>query len=136
MFKNGVDDIRGSHSHVVGPMEMIEVKTTDGEEKECFVAYSLGNFYSDMSKPYTQESVILNLEFTKDGETGDTVISDVNYVPLYILDRGEGSTKTRFEILPIRKAIESSTVEEYEDVMTAAIENLKTNTKSNYDSGK
>lgn len=135
MFKNGVDVILGSHTHVVGPMEMVEVKTNDGEEKECFVAYSLGNFYSDMTKPYTQESVILNMEFTKDGKTGDTVISDVNYVPLYILDRGEDTTGTRFEVLPIRKAIASSTVEEYEDVMNTAIDNLKVNTNSSYDSG-
>lgn len=136
MFKNGVDVILGSHSHVVGPMEMVDVKTNDGEEKKCFVAYSLGNFFSDMSKDFTQESVILNLEFTKDGETGDTEITDVNYVPLYILDRGEDATETRFEVLPIRKAIATSNFKEYEDVMNAAIENLKTNTASNYDSGE
>ena len=115
---------------------MVDVKTNDGEEKKCFVAYSLGNFFSDMSKDFTQESVILNLEFTKDGETGDTEITDVNYVPLYILDRGEDATETRFEVLPIRKAIATSNFKEYEDVMNAAIENLKTNTASNYDSGE
>lgn len=136
MFKNGVDVILGSHSHVVGPMEKMEVKTNDGETKECFVAYSLGNFISDMSKPYTQESVVLNLEFTKDGDTGDTVISDISYVPLYILDRGEEAIGTRFEVLPIREAIKSSTFEEYEDLMNTAIDNLKVNTQSDYDSGK
>ena len=136
MFKNGVDVILGSHSHVVGPMETVEVKTVDGETKECFVAYSLGNFISDMSKPYTQESVVLNLEFTKDGDSGDTVISDINYVPLYILDRGEDSVGTRFEVLPIREAIKSSTFEEYEDLMNTAIDNLKVNTQSDFDSGK
>ena len=136
MFKNGVDVILGSHSHVVGPMEKVQVRTVDGEEKECFVAYSLGNFFSDMSKPYTQESVLLNLEFTKDGDSGDTVISDISYVPLYILDRGEDSISTRFEILPIREAIKSSTFEAYEDLMTTAIDNLKVNTMSDYDSGR
>lgn len=136
MFKNGVDVILGSHTHVVGPMETMEVKTVDGEDKECFVAYSLGNFISDMSKPYTQESLILNLEFTKDGDTGETTISDINYVPLYILDRGEDATQTRFEVLPIREAVKSSTFEEYEDLMNTAIDNLKVNTQSNYDSGK
>lgn len=136
MFKNGVDVILGSHSHVVGPMETHEVRTVDGEEKECFVAYSLGNFISDMSKPYTQESLILNLEFTKDGDTGETTISDIGYVPLYILDRGEGAVGTRFEVLPIREAIKSSTFEEYEDLMNTAIDNLKVNTNSDYDSGR
>ena len=136
MFKNGVDVILGSHSHVVGPMETVEVRTNDGETKECFVAYSLGNFISDMSKPYTQESVILNLEFTKDGDSGDTIISDISYVPLYILDRGEEAVGTRFEVLPIREAIKSSTFEAYEDLMNTALDDLKVNTRSDYDSGR
>lgn len=139
LFKNGVDVILGSHSHVVGPMEMREVETTDGEKKQCFVAYSLGNFISDMSKDYTMESVILNLEFTKSGETGKTSITDASYTPLYILDRGEGAEK-RFEVLPIRNAIKSDMFQEYEADMTAAIEHLKENTTMpdstvNYDSG-
>ena len=134
MFKNGVDVILGSHTHVVGPMEMVDVETTDGVKKKCFVAYSLGNFFSDMSKDYTMESVILNLEFTKNGETGETVISKVSYTPLYILDRGEGSER-RFEVRPIRDAIESSMFEQYTDAMTQAIANLKEHTASDYDSG-
>lgn len=136
MFKNGVDVILGSHSHVVGPMEEVEVKTVDGEQKKCFVAYSLGNFIADMSKPYTQDSVILNLEFTKDGKTGETEISDISYVPLYILDRGEDTIGTRFEVLPIREAIKTSNFAEYEDLMNTAIDNLKVNTRSSYDSGR
>lgn len=80
------------------------------------------------------ESVILNLEFTKNGETGETVISKVSYTPLYILDRGEGSER-RFEVLPIRDAIESSMFEQYTDAMTQAIANLKEHTASDYDSG-
>ena len=135
MFKNGVDVILGSHTHIVGPMETIEVETVDGETKECFVAYSLGNFISSMSKDQTKESVILNLEFTKSGKTGETTISDIYYTPLYILDRGEG-VERRFEVLPIRKSIASSMFEEYEGVMNAAIDILKTNTASDYDSGK
>lgn len=139
LFKNGVDVILGSHSHVVGPIEMREVETTDGEKKQCFVAYSLGNFISDMSKDYTMESVILNLEFTKSGETGKTSITDASYTPLYILDRGDGAEK-RFEVLPIRNAIKSDMFQEYEADMTAAIEHLKENSRMpdstvDYDSG-
>ena len=135
MFRNGVDVILGSHSHVVGPMEMLTVETAEGEEKECFVAYSLGNFLSDMTRDYTMESVVLNLEFTKSGETGETTITDVSYTPLYILNRGEDADR-QFEILPIRGAINSSLFEDYTDRMNAAIDNLKINTNSNYDSGK
>ncbi len=134
MFKNGVDVILGSHSHVVGPMQMKTVQTVDGETKDCFVAYSLGNFISSMTKEYTMESVILNLEFTKSGETGKTSISNVNYTPIYVVDHGEGSD-VRFEVLPIRKAIESSIFADYSQQMSDAIEHLKTNTNSLYDSG-
>ena len=116
-------------------MKMMEVETTDGEKKNCFVAYSLGNFISAMTKQYTQESVILNLEFTKDGKTGKTTISDASYTPLYILDRGEGAEK-RYEVLPIRAAIQTDLFQDYESVMSAAIDNLKANTQSDYDSGK
>ena len=135
LFKNGVDVILGSHSHFVGPMKMMDIETTDGDKKQCFVAYSLGNFISSMTKQYTQESVILNLEFTKDGKTGDTTISNVNYTPLYVVDRGEGAER-RFEVLPIRAAIQTDLFQDYEEAMTAAIDNLKTNTQSDYDSGK
>lgn len=135
MFKSGVDVILGSHSHIVGPMKMVEVETTEGEKKNCFVAYSLGNFISSKHKQYTQESVILNLQFTKDGDTGETTISDVSYTPLYVLDRGENA-EVRFEVLPIRNAVSSSMFEEYETVMNSAIDNLKTHTESDYDSGQ
>lgn len=135
MFKNGVDVILGSHSHIVGPMEMVEVETTEGKKKECFVAYSLGNFFSDMShKDNAMESVILNLTFTKSGETGETTISDASYTPLYILKREEGADR-RFEILPIRKSIASSMFEEYEGIMDVALDNLKEHTASDFDSG-
>lgn len=136
LLKNGVDVILGTHSHVVGPMETRTVTTTDGEEKECFIAYSLGNFFSYMpDKDFTMESAVLNLEFTKSGATGDTTISSINYLPIYILDRGE-EAETRFEVLPIRPAIESSLFEDQKQEMLDAIDNLKTNTASDYDSGK
>ncbi len=136
MLKNGVDVILGSHSHIAGPMEVREVETTDGETKECFVAYSLGNFYSFMpDKDYAMESLILNLEFTKSGETGETTVSNAEYLPLYILDHGE-EAQTRFEVVPIRKAMENSTFAQYNQQMLDAIDHLEVNTKSSYDSGK
>lgn len=132
MCKNGVDVILGSHSHIVGPMKTIQVETTDGEKKECFIAYSLGNFYTSKFLDYTQESLILNLEFTKSGVTGDTTITKINYTPVYILDHGEGAD-LRYEVLPIRAAIQSSMFQEHEDVMNAAIASIKEHSQSDYD---
>ncbi len=140
MLENGVDVILGSHSHVAGPMGYMDVTTTDGEKKTCFVAYSLGNFVSDMDKEYSMESLILNLEFTKSGATGKTTISNASYTPLYILDAGEG-VDGRFQVLPIRSAIQSKLFESFEPQMTEAISNLEKNTKlsensKSFDSGR
>lgn len=140
MLENGVDVILGSHSHVVGPMGYMDVTTTDGEKKTCFVAYSLGNFVSDMDKQYSMESLILNLEFTKSGATGKTTITNADYTPLYILDAGEGVDGC-FQVLPIRAAINSKLFESFEPQMNEAIANLEANTKlsensKSFDSGR
>lgn len=134
LFQSGVDVIIGSHSHEVGPMEMRKV-TVDGEEKEVFLAYSLGNFFSSMDRGTSRTSVVLNLEFTMDAETGDVRISDANYLPVYIVDKGENAT-TRFEVLPIRSAMASSTFSHLKDTFEKALTTLKTNTNSDFDSGK
>lgn len=73
-------------------METMDITTDDGKEKTCFVAYSLGNFFSSQSSSYAsgcEESVILNLQFTKNGETGETALTNVSYTPLYLLDSGK-----------------------------------------------
>ena len=135
LFQNGVDVILGSHSHLVGPMQEEPVTTVDGEQKTCFVAYSLGNFFSGKEQAHTAESCVLTLEFTKNGETGDTTISNVSYVPVYLADSGADASP-EFEVLPIRSAIESGLFPDLQKTMTDAIANLRTNTASDYDSGK
>ena len=138
LFENGVDAIIGSHSHIVGPMEEEQVTTVDGEEKMCFVAYSLGNFFSAMDDSYAKncrESVVLNLSFTKNGQTGATQLSGVTYTPIYIMDHGEGKDP-RYEILPIRSAINSGLFPDMEQTLTDAIAQLRAATASDYDSGK
>lgn len=138
LFENGVDAIIGSHSHIVGPMAEETITLEDGQEKTCFVAYSLGNFFSSMDDSYAKncrESVVLNLSFTKNGQTGETKLSGISYTPLYIMDHGEDA-QTRYEILPIRSAINSGLFPELEQTLTDAIAHLRTATESDYDSGK
>ena len=135
LFQNGVDVILGTHSHLVGPMEEEAVTTKDGEQKTCFVAYSLGNFISGKDKDTFRESCVLNLEFTKNGQTGDTSISKISYLPIYIVDSG-ASAETEFEVLPIRSAISSGLFPDLTQTMTDAIAHLRVNTASDYDSGE
>ena len=109
LFENGVDVILGSHPHVLQPMEKRTVTLDDGTTKDCFVIYSLGNFISGQTKKNTRTSIILNINFTKDGETGKTTIGDVSYVPIYMYKSSSGSTK-RYKLLDI-----TSSIAEYEN---------------------
>ena len=124
LFERGADAIIGSHSHLVGRMETMDITTDDGKEKTCFVAYSLGNFFSSQDSSYAsgcESSVILNLQFTKNGETGETALTSVNYTPLYLMDRGSGADGAQYEILPIRTAIASGLFPDDTQTLTDAI---------------
>ena len=139
LFERGANAILGTHSHLVGKMETMDVTTDDGKDKTCFVAYSLGNFFSSQDSSYAsgcESSVILNLQFTKNGETGETALTGVNYTPLYLMDRGSGADGAQYEILPIRTAIASGLFPDDTQTLTDAISRLRTRTESDFDSGK
>ena len=134
LLENGVDVILGSHSHVVGNLTEKTVQRGN-DEKTCFVAYSLGNFFSSQTQSGTMESVLLNLEITKSGKTGQTSITNVGYIPLYILKQ-ETDGQPRIQVLPVRSAITSGLFEDQAQTLTDAIADLRANTASDYDSGK
>ena len=104
LFKNGVDVILGSHPHVLQPMKKKTITLEDGTTKDCFVIYSLGNFMSGQTKANTKNSIILNMSFTKSGETGKTTIDSVSYVPIYMYKSSSGSVQ-RYKVLDIEKAL-------------------------------
>ena len=106
LFQNGVDIILGSHPHVLQPMEKKTITLEDGSTKDCFVIYSLGNFISGQNQENTRNSVILNIECTKSGETNKTTIDSVSYVPIYMYKSSSGKTK-RYKVLDIEKSIEN-----------------------------
>ena len=74
LHDNGVDAIIGTHSHYVQAMEL-----EDGK----FTAYSLGDFAGDAERSGSEYSVVLDLEFTKNKETGETQITDFSYTPIF-----------------------------------------------------
>lgn len=106
LFNNGVDIILGSHPHVLQPMEKRTIKLEDGTIKNCFVIYSLGNFMSGQTKENTRSSVILNIDILKNEQNGKTVLSKVEYVPIYMYKAPTG-TFQRYKVLDIKKAIAS-----------------------------
>ena len=103
LFNNGVDIILGNHPHVLQPMEKRTVTLGDGTTKDCFVIYAFGNFICDQNAENTRNSIILNLNITKNTD-GKISINNVKYTPIYMYKNS--SLKTRkMKILDIEKNI-------------------------------
>ena len=118
LFENGVDIIFGSHPHVLQPMEKRTITLEDGQEKDVFVIYSLGNFISNQSDINTQDTIILNLQITKSGKDGKISIDTVDYIPVYCYNKGS-NVKNRYELIDLKQSISS-----YENGTTQISESL------------
>ncbi len=116
MADGGVDAIVGTHPHYVQ-------KIGFDEKTGMFIAYSLGDFFGDGDKAGTNYSVILDMEITRDGKTGDVKITDYSYVPIYRYESESGEIR----LLRIREAltayenyaIDAVTAEDYEAMKNA-----------------
>ena len=82
MQDKGVDVILGNHPHYVQQMLFDENKGT-------FVAYSLGDFFSDAARAGTEYSVLLDLEITRDNTTGETKVTGFSYTPIFTVAQEE-----------------------------------------------
>jgi len=80
MQKKGVDVILGTHPHLV---QEVSYDPLTGS----LVAYSLGDFFGDAARGGTSYSVILDLEITKDTDSGITKVTGWDYVPIYTLHK-------------------------------------------------
>ena len=76
LTEEGVDAVIGTHSHYVQKMQL-------DKETGTFVAYSLGDFAGDAARSGSEYSVVLELEITKDDETGETAITGYSYTPIF-----------------------------------------------------
>ncbi len=81
MIAAGVDLILGSHPHMVQPIEFVTVQT-DAGERTGLVAWSLGNFISNMKLQYTDSGIILDFTLRR-LDDGTISLTDVGYVPIY-----------------------------------------------------
>lgn len=111
LFENGATFVLGGHVHVPQPMELREL--SDG--RTGFLCYCLGNFISNQHDPYTNLTAAVNLELTKDGETGEVTISACEYIPMYML-HPDASNEGRYRLLDIKR-----TMQDYENGDTSII---------------
>lgn len=108
LFANGADLILGGHSHVPQPMELRTVTDENGEEKQGFVCFSLGNFISAQNDRYTDTTAVLNLTLTKNMETGETEVSGYDYAPMLMLDRERGAD-VRYQLMDAQEMLDTGT---------------------------
>jgi poly-gamma-glutamate synthesis protein (capsule biosynthesis protein) len=116
MFSLGVDAIIGSHSHQVQSVVY-------DEKNHTLVAYSLGDFYGDGAVSGSYYSILLELQITKDLDTGVTTLTGWDYIPLYITtpERDDAQMK----VLQIKRAMELFENNHISSVSEQTYENMK-----------
>ena len=97
LVENGADMILGNHASAVQKMEVMQSR----EGKNVLVAYSLGNYISGETMDISKIELVLNIELRKSGETGEVVLSKVDYTPIYVLDRGT-KAENRYELIDMK----------------------------------
>lgn len=116
MKKNGVDAIIGTHPHRVQQVDF-------DEETGFLVAYSLGDFFGDGKKSGTNYSIMLDMQITKDYDTGVTKIVDWEYIPLYTLAENECDGDRR--VIRIQNAMSAYELNFVDKVTASCYANLQ-----------
>ncbi|MBS6532098.1 MAG: CapA family protein [Oscillospiraceae bacterium] len=105
LVEQGADLVLGGHPHVLQPYETLTVQGWDGQERQGFVCYSLGNFISNQQELETRTTVVLELELTRDPVNGETKVTDVCYTPYYMLHRDDRPAGERRWLVEIHGAL-------------------------------
>lgn len=115
LFEHGADLVLGGHPHVLQPMSF----RTLPDGRQGFLSYSLGNFFSSQTKPNTDVTALLQLELTKDNNTGVTQVTGCSYVPM-LMHRTE--KRSGFALLDAYAALEATGDQALRDKLTGAID--------------
>lgn len=108
LIQNGADIVLGGHSHVLQPCETRTVTGEDGVAHTGFVCYSLGNFFSNQTKKFTDLTTVLTLTLTRDNATGETAVTDWSYVPMVMVDWGKKAGRhERYQVVDAYAALAS-----------------------------
>ena len=66
----------------------------------------MGNFFSAQVYPNTRDTIILNVQIRKNGETGKVTVDKATYTPVYDYDNGTSATD-RYTLLDLDEIIDS-----------------------------
>ncbi len=92
----GADYIIGTHPHVLQPMEW-----DNSAENETFVAWSLGNFISNMYFKRTDGGALLHLTLSR--ENGEVSISDAAYDLVYVYKYRDDNQHIQYRLRPVQR---------------------------------
>ncbi len=101
----GADVIIGGHPHVIQPVKFF--KTQNATLDTGFVAYSMGNFFSNQSKRYTNAGMILTFKINKNFANNKIQIDEVNYTPTMVLKENMAG-KNKYLILPVNISLDKN----------------------------
>lgn len=100
LIRNGADLVVGAHPHVVQPIKIETVTTTDGTQRSAVVAYSLGNFISNQQKPGTDGGILFGVELLHREGVPQAEVGRFGYIPVWRYVHREANSKTTFFALP------------------------------------
>jgi len=93
----GADIIIGGHPHVLQPVNFY--KTNNAKLDSGFVAYSMGNFFSNQRDKYKDAGMILTINIKKDFVNNKIEISEVKYLPTWVF-KGNTTKGKEYLIMP------------------------------------
>ena len=116
MKKQGVDVIIGTHPHRLHKIDFDQAAGT-------LIAYSLGDFFGDASAGGSNYSIILDIEITKDNQSGMTRVTDYSYVPIYTLKESDCADGDR-RVVRIYQAMQAYDGNFVDSITTACYQDM------------
>ena len=101
----GADIIIGGHPHVLQPVNFF--KAQNAKLDTGFVAYSMGNFFTNQRKIYTDAGLILTIKIRKDLMTNYFNIDRVSFLPTWVF-KGNTDNGREYVILPSTNYIDTT----------------------------
>ncbi len=123
LCQNGVDVIIGGGVKVPQPIEVRTVER-EGGKANCVICYSLSSLMSCFNDNYTNLSAVVDVQISRDTDSGEIWISGVSTKPLFMVDTADYTDSAeldyKYRVLDAWQA-----VEDYEngaaDAVTAEI---------------
>lgn len=99
LIENGADLVMGAHPHVVQPIKEYQKSGTDAKK---LIAYSMGNFISNQTKPNTDGGIMVEVNFEKDLRNKQTSLTEHYYIPVWRYIKKDRKNRRQYFALPVK----------------------------------